>query len=81
MIRINPLHWKRRKNGDYFSDCIIGRYEVGKIDGRFICMLRTVTGNESEDIRIGYRTKAFSAKFAAYEDFCERILSVVHSHD
>lgn len=78
-VAVKPLEWKKKnsRREDWIADSAVGRYEAGLVHSSFVAMLRIVTGNMPEDIKVGSGLGLEAAKAAAQADYEARIRSAL----
>lgn len=78
---VKRLKWKRRPNGeDWTTECQIGTYGLGLVNGRYRAILRSVQNDQDHDEIICAEGSVKDAKAAAQADYTARILSALN-HD
>lgn len=80
-VRVKGLGWSTknpiRDNGDIRAHSAVGLYEIGKVGGRVLVMLRLIKKGDAEDIDVGSFDTFDGAKAAAQADYESRILSAL----
>jgi hypothetical protein len=77
-VNVVPLEWTARIGCDeFFSDTIVGRYEIGQIGKFIIATVRTVKEGQWEDEVFAHCLSVEKAKSAAQVDFARRVTSAL----
>jgi hypothetical protein len=77
-VKVKPLVWRERPNGDWRAHTIVGCYDAGRIHSRFWAMLRYVDpGAQDQDHVVLARGTLEAAQAAAQADYESRVLSAL----